>query len=156
MDVTSEANQHWFCVLAIPNIKQSTDRQLIFDGVVEVKPACIHFIRNFWVRGVNLATAAVDEPESRQQQIPAPAGCDLRHLVQNEDEDEDDDDFEDVEQRDWILAETEVERLTQKMKMKSRECEQIQRPRVAIAEKLKGLEQREQCTLAEHGDNSDG
>ena len=51
----------------------------------------------------NLATAAVDEPESRQEPIPAQAGCDFRHLVQNEDEDEDDDDFEEVEQRDWIV-----------------------------------------------------
>ena len=40
-------------------------------------------------------------------------------------------------QKDWIMAETQVRRLTQKQKMKSRAVEEIQRRRIAIAEKIK-------------------
>ena len=47
------------------------------------------------------------------------------------------------------MAETEVGRLTQKQKVRSRaveHCENTQRERSAIAEKLKEVEQSEQCT----------
>ena len=57
------------------------------------------------------------------------------------------------------MAETEVERLTQKQRMKSRaaeECGKFQLEGLAIAEKLKDLEQRAQCPAAVLGDLWDG
>ena len=76
-------------------------------------------------------------------------------LLQNEDVD----DFEDMDQRDWIMDETELESLTQKQKMNSRAvelCEKVHRERIAVAETTHGLEQREPCTAAVPGDLSDG
>ena len=69
------------------------------------------------------------------------------------------DDFEDMDQGNWITAETALGMPTDMQKMKSRAVEEcfshIQRGRIVIAEQLEELERREQFTAAVLGDLSE-
>ena len=94
-----------------------TDRHQHLDGVMQVTFACIHFIRDLWVWRLNLATTAVDVPELAEEPkllftwvcvISETFGTATNVPTQKEDGDEHDEDFEEMDKRDWIVAETEV------------------------------------------------
>ena len=62
-----------------------------------------------------------------------------------------------MDQSGWIIAETELEKLTEKQTVKSRavqECGKIQLERIEITETVEELEHREQQTPAVHADLS--
>ena len=91
------------------------------EGAVNVMPASTHFIRDPRVLFLSLATAAVavQKPLGRS----GSAGSGTQGVVTNIPSQEDDDyeeDGEDMDRKDWMMAETDNGMLTEKQKMKSR------------------------------------
>ena len=102
----------------IPLMSTRTDPLQLLEDVVSVRPACIHAIRDLRVWRWNLATSAVNLRELVEEPVLAHrvyVTADIFGAATNVPLDNDDE-YNDTEQRDWIMAETEHGVLTQRQK----------------------------------------